>query len=234
MNVPKGTTPVVMTFDDSTKEQFFYDARGRIKPDTAIGIMLAFQRTHPDFKLAGTFYVNREPFAGVRQGPAMLRWLVAHGFEIGDHTYDHIPFNQLDATGVQRELVKGQQVITRAVPGAKVETMALPLGVMPKPASLALSGRWGGESYHFGGVFLVGANPAPSPFSSKFDRAAIPRIRAAPWVGKDDFAWGYWQRILARQPSLRYVSDGDPKTISFPRRLESSLAPGFRSRAKPY
>src|SRR5205823_4219361 len=49
MDVPAGTTPVVMTFDDSTKEQFAYGPDGKIKPDTALGIMLAFQRKHPDF-----------------------------------------------------------------------------------------------------------------------------------------------------------------------------------------
>ena len=234
MDVPAGTTPVVMTFDDSTKEQFAYGPDGKIKPETALGIMLAFQRKHPDFKLAGTFYPNREPFAGVRQGPAMLRWLVAHGFELGDHTYDHIPFMELNATQVQKELVKGERVITNAVPGAKVETMALPLGVMPNPRRLATSGRWDGESYRFGGVFLVGAGPAPSPFSTKFDPTAIPRIRTSPWAGKDDFGSGFWLRILQQHPERRYVSDGDPKTISFPRALEGQLAARFSSRAKPY
>jgi hypothetical protein len=234
MNVPTGTTPVVMTFDDSTKEQFAYGPGGAIKPDTAIGILLALHRKHPDWKLAGTFYPNREPFAGVAEGPAMLRWLVAHGFELGNHTYDHIPFNQLDETGVQKELVKGERVITSAIPGYKVETMALPLGVMPKPASLAVNGSWDGDSYHHLGVLLVGAEPSPSPFSSRFDPAAIPRIRTSPWDGKNDFGSGFWLRILQQQPERRYVSDGNPKTISFPRKLDSQLAARFDARAKPY
>jgi hypothetical protein len=224
----------VLTFDDSTKEQFFYGPDGKIKPDTALGIMLAFQRKHPDFKLAGTFYPNREPFAGVAEGPAMLRYLVAHGFELGNHTYDHIPFNQLDATGVQKELVKGKRVITSAVPGYKVATMALPLGVMPKPASLAVSGSWDGESYHHAGVFLVGADPSPSPFSTKFDPLAIPRIRTSPYTGKDDFGSGFWLRILQQQPGRRYISDGDPNKISFPRKLEGQLAKSLRAEARPY
>ena len=71
--VPAGKTPVVLTFDDSTQFQFSYDARGNIKPDTAVGILLEFQREHPGFPLAGTFYVNREPFAGVARGAEMPR-----------------------------------------------------------------------------------------------------------------------------------------------------------------
>ena len=94
-SVPAGKTPVVLTFDDSTQYQFSYDARGNIKPDTAIGILLDFKRQHPAFPLAGTFYVNREPFAGVARGKEMLQWLVDHGFELGNHTKDHVPFNEL-------------------------------------------------------------------------------------------------------------------------------------------
>lgn len=234
LDVPAGTTPVVMTFDDSTKEQLSYGPDGKIKPDTAIGIMLAFERRHPDFKPAGTFYVNREPFAGVRQGPAMLRWLDSHGFELGNHTFDHLPFNQLDETGIQKELVKGKHVITSAIPGADVATMALPLGVMPTPSRLAVRGSWGGDSYHNEGVFLVGASPAPSPFSTTFDPAAIPRIRTSPWVGRDDYGSGFWLRLLQQHPEQRYVSDGNPGRITFPRRLAKTLAPRLESKAKPY
>ena len=235
--VPAGKTPVVLTFDDSTQFQFSYDARGQIKADTAIGILLAFQREHPTFPLAGTFYVNREPFAGVARGKQMLRWLVDHGFELGNHTKDHVPFSQLSGpVEVQREIVLGNDVIEDAVPGYHVETMSLPLGVLPKPPSLAVRGRWNGRSYSFRGVMLVGAGPAPSPFSKSFDGAGIPRIRSGhlPWRGESDFGAWYWLRELTRNPERRYVSDGDPATITFPRALADELRPRFRSRARAY
>jgi len=236
-SVPAGKTPVVLTFDDSTQYQFSYDARGRIKPDTAIGVLVAFRRAHPDFPLAGTFYVNREPFAGVARGKQMLRWLVENGFELGNHTKDHIPFNQLRGPAeVQREVVLGNEIIRAAVPDYDVTTMALPLGALPTPPSLATHGRWKGRSYRFRGVLLVGAGPAPSPFSTSFDRARIPRIRSShlPWRGEADFAASYWLRELKRHPERRYVSDGDPATISFPRALEDKLRPRFEERARAY
>jgi peptidoglycan/xylan/chitin deacetylase (PgdA/CDA1 family) len=235
MDVPAGKTPVVMTFDDSTKEQLSLDEKGEIKPDTAIGIMLAFQKKHPKFKPAGTFFVNREPFAGVAGGPQLLRWLDQHGFEIGNHTKDHIPLNQLDATEVQRELALGQKVITAAVPSAKVRTLSLPLGAWPTPRSLAWRGSWHGQSYRILGVFLVGAETAKSPFSSAFDPHAIPRIRTTP-PGVADQEWGssWWLDILKREKGRRYVSDGDPSTISFPRARELELAPRFEGRARPH
>ena len=235
--VPAGKTPVVMTYDDSTQYQFSYDARGRIRADTAIGILLAFQKEHPEFPLAGTFYVNREPFAGVARGKAMLRWLVAHGFELGNHTKDHIPFNQLAGPAdVQRELVLGNEVIQDAVPGYRVTTMALPLGVEPKPASLATHGSWKGRSYSFRGVMLVGAGPAASPFSTAFDGGAIPRIRSGhlPYRGEADFGAWYWLRELKNNPERRYVSDGKPETVAFPREVEDKLRARFSARAHAY
>lgn len=235
LDVPAGKSPVVLAFDDSTKEQLAYLPNGEINPDTAVGIMLAFAKRYPDFELAGTFYVNREPFAGVAEGPEMLSFLVKSGFELGNHTDDHVQFDRKDAVGVQRALVRGKRIITSAVPDARVRTMALPLGVMPNPASLAVRGRWRGESYRHDGVFLVGAGPAPSPFSRAWRPAAIPRMRTGPWRGGEpDYASGFWLDVLKRNPGRRYVSDGDPSRISFPRRLARQLAPRLRGRANPY
>lgn len=235
LDVPKGKTPVVMTFDDSTKEQFFYDAKGRIKPDTAIGIMLAFAKKHPRFKPAGTFFVNREPFAGVAQGPAMLRWLNDHGFEIANHTKDHLPLNTLDATQAQRQLALGQKIITDAIPGDHVVDMALPLGEWPEPKSLAWRGSWNGIDYRIKGVFEVGAEPSKSPFALDFNAHAIPRIRTTPpGVGGQEWGSSWWLGILKNQPSRRYVSDGDPNTVSFPRSEANQLATRYEARARPY
>ena len=134
------------------------------------------------------------------------------------------------ATGVQRALVRGKRIITRAVPGAAVRTMALPLGVPPRPASRAVRGRWEGETYRHDGVFLVGAGPAPSPFSRAWRRTVIPRIKTGPWHGGEpDFASGFWLDVLRRHPERRYVSDGDPSHIFFPRKLAPQLAPRLRS-----
>ena len=90
-------------------------------------------------------------------------------------------------------------------------------------------------SYRHEGVFLVGAGPAPSPFSRAWRPAAIPRMRTGPWRGGEpDYASGFWLDVLKRNPDRRYVSDGDPSRISFPRRLAGQLSPRFRARANPY
>ncbi|HKI92078.1 MAG TPA: putative glycoside hydrolase, partial [Gaiellaceae bacterium] len=234
-SVPAGKTPVVLTFDDATQYQFRY-RHGKIDPTTAIGVLLAFKKAHPRFPLAGTFYVLPQPFAGVGRGPAMLRWLVNHGFELGDHTYDHLPLATLSDRDVQRELVRGLRVITSAVPGYRVQTMALPLGSVPKRRMLALRGRWGGTSYRLRGVMLVGAGPAPSPYSASFDPAAIPRIRSShlPWHGEVDYCWEFWRHQLAKEKGALYVSDGDPATIAVPRAERAKVAKRFTSLLRTY
>jgi hypothetical protein len=126
-------------------------------------------------------------------------------------------------------------VITDALPGYRITTMALPLGALPHTRRLALRGGWHGHSYRFTVAFLAGAEPAPSPFSRKFDRNAVPRIRAShlPWNGERDFTAEFWLHELKLHPELRYVSDGDPARITFPRTETSTLAPRYRARANP-
>jgi hypothetical protein len=236
IDIPAGKRPVVMTFDDSTTSQFGLLADGNVKPDTEVGIMMAFAQKHPDFKPAGTFYVNNDPFALGSKLSEGLKWLTTHGFEIGNHTLDHANLGSLDDTGVQKELAEEASQIERALPGYKIRTMALPYGVTPNNGDLAVSGSWDGTSYGPYAVMLVGANPGPSPFSSQFDPAAIPRIRSAhfPWRCTQDYEFDYWQCQLEKDPGSVYVSDGNPSTISYPKSESGSLASRFRSRAKPY
>jgi hypothetical protein len=136
---------------------------------------------------------------------------------------------------VQRQLVLGDRLLSERLPGFRPQTMALPYGALPHPASLAVDGRWNGESYRFAGIFLSGAEPAPSPFSTKWNPREIPRIVTNPrWHGARDFTWGMWLDVLERNPGLRYVSDGNAETISFPRAKQAELAAAFADRARPY
>ncbi len=235
LDVPKGKSPVVLTFDDADNNQVGFRADGRLDPSTGVGVLEAFAALHPDFPARATFFVPRNAFEGNGRPPATtLRWLVEHGFELGNHTKDHIPLNTLDPAGVQRQLVLGNRVLSDLLPGYRPQTMALPLGALPHPSSLAVKGTWGGQSYRFAGVFLAGAEPTPSPFSTKWDPTAIPRIRTNPnWDGTHDFTAGMWLDMLERDPKLRYISDGNPARITFPRSKQDQLAPRYRSRANP-
>ncbi len=234
IDVAPGKSPVVLTFDDSSREQLAYRPSGKVSSDTAVGILMEFARTHPGFEPVATFYVNERPF-GAGDWKDSLRDLDRRGFELGNHTAGHADLSALDARGVQRELALGERVITSAVPGADVRTLALPLGIFPARRELARSGSWSGEDYRHLGVFLVGAEPAPSPFAKSFDPLAIPRIRSSPWKGGEpNYGSAFWLEYLADHPEERYVSDGDPDSVSFPRALRSQLDPAFDAISRPY
>jgi peptidoglycan/xylan/chitin deacetylase (PgdA/CDA1 family) len=232
LEVPKGTTPVAFTFDDATTYQIAFTRDGEVKPTTAVGIMLDFARKNRGFVPKGTFYVNRTPFGSTTSAKQALQWLTANGFEIGNHTHTHIPLRTLSDEEVQKELWTGENLIRKILPGYDVTSLALPLGSMPKNEELAVRGSWQGRPYGPYGVLLVGANPAPSPYSKTFNPGQIPRIRTshADWHGEPDFSFGYWRAELERNPGSRYVSDGDPASITVPKGAEKDVKPKFASR----
>jgi peptidoglycan/xylan/chitin deacetylase (PgdA/CDA1 family) len=234
MDVPAGKSPVVLTFDDSTVSQYRLEPDGSVAADTAVGILLEFSKAHPDFRPIATMYVNGNPFqAGA--GTLELQDLVRRGFELGAHTLTHQNLGTTDPENVQKELVEGLRVITKAVPDAKVVTMALPFGKEPQDPALAHAGTWDGQGYSFDGVFLVGSEPTRSPFAADFNPLSLPRIRSSAWDGKKpNYGSTFWLDTLDKHPERRYVSDGDPDRVSFPMAEQARLGPRAAGRANPY
>jgi peptidoglycan/xylan/chitin deacetylase (PgdA/CDA1 family) len=233
-HVPPGKTPVVMTFDDGSPGQFGYTSTGDVTPSSGVGILLDFHAKHPDFPAVASMYINQHPFA-IADTSKALGDLHKYGFEIGNHTYDHLDLKPLDAGKVQEEFGKLQQMVEQAVPGLKPRTMALPLGVEPKDHALAHTGSYGGERYINEGVLLVGANPSHSPFHKLFDAQAIPRIRSSSYQGgKGQYLATYWLDYLKANPDQRYRAAGNPGKITAPRRFADVVSPRFRSRLVTY
>lgn len=208
--LPAGTSPVIFTFDDGTEGQLRLIRRNGewgADPQSAVGMMLQFQAVHPDFHATGTFYVNFNPvpFGEEATWKEKVRFLVAHGFEIANHSEHHEDLSRLTDDEVRRTL--GMQVIRmRAVlPDYDGYTLALPFGVWPRDHALAISGRYDGVVYNHRAIMLVGADPAPSPYDRRRDLMALPRVQAI------DSEFDRWMGWLDRH---RYVSDGDPDRIT--------------------
>ncbi|MFD9636447.1 polysaccharide deacetylase family protein [Streptomyces violascens] len=234
MDIPAGTHPVVLTLDDSTVSQFRLGPDGRPASDTAVGILLDVARKHPGFRPVATFFVNADPFSEPG-GRKSLDWLVKHQFEIGNHTLRHTTLGTVDDETAQKAIADNQKAITQAVPGLSVVSMALPNGSMSHSRQLVLKGAADGVSYQHQGVYLVGADPAPSPFATAFDPGAIPRIRSQAATGPEaQFTSTAWLDKLRDGTVKRYTSDGDPKKVSFPKSEAARLAPAHRQAARPY
>jgi peptidoglycan/xylan/chitin deacetylase (PgdA/CDA1 family) len=232
-HVPAGRAPVVLTFDDSSIGQLHYDPHGAIAADSAVGMLVEFSREHPDFPAAASFYLNKDPF-GLGQPRRAIGDLHRLGFEIGNHTYDHVPLD-LPPQQIEQQLGELATMVEEGLPGLAPRTMALPLGVEPRHPALVRAGRWRGRPYVNEAVLLVGAEPAPSPFSTRWDAGAVPRIRSSSYDrGRGEFLSTWWLDRIARGEIARYVSAGNPGHVTFPKRYAARLAPRHRGIAVAY
>lgn len=211
MDVPKGYSPVVITFDDGREGQFRYitgeDGQQRVDPTSAVGVMLAFNKDHPDWKLRATFFVSDVPFQKA-DWPEKVRFLVANGMEIGDHTLSHVSLAKATKEATIKEVGGEAKRMAGAIPGYNLSTLALPGGEAPAFPDVALEGVYDGFSYSMKATVLVGAGPAPSPLSKNFNPQRIPRIQAVDPSLDVQFALPYWMSYFDKHPELRYVSDG--------------------------
>jgi len=230
--VPAGTTPVVLTFDDSSPGQFRYlEQNGtlEIDPKSAVGILEAFLRERPDFGRGATFFVlpaanppnrlfNQPAHAGKK-----LQYLVSRGYEIGNHTLWHANLGKYDEATVRAQIAGGQQWIQRHVPDYRPRTLALPHGVYPKDVSWALRGSANGATYSHDAILMVAGGAAPSPFSRAFDPVRLPRIQAV------EAELASWLRYFERRPHERFVSDGDPDVITVPAGSQDQVRSNLRN-----
>lgn len=235
IDVPPGLTPVVLSFDDASATQFHYLADGAVDPNCAFGILKAFHEAHPDFAMRGIFFMNASPtgkpapvFGDQSTAAKKVKELLAAGMEVGNHTVTHTSLKKLSDAGVQKELADCVAGIHALAPEAVVDTLALPFGISPRNRKLAADGESGGVQYHNRAVLLVGANPAPAPCSPKFNPLRLPRVQAYEGeLGSRD-----WLDKMSKNPKMRYISDGDPTTVTVPKAAEAKIDPAKLGTAK--
>ena len=229
IDLPRGLSPVVFTFDDASPSQFRYIERnGELVVDStsAIGIWLAFQKAHPDLESKATFFV----LAGAEAGRAFfgdrniegqktawrhekIKFLAERGFELCNHTLWHAQLSKYEDAVVQEQIARLALAVDSAVPGYTIRTLALPLGVWPKNAALAAKGSWTDTrtrrtiAYDHAAVLLVAGEPVPSPFDRAFDPLKLERVQV---VGNSLEYTLEWLERAGR----RYVSDGNLATMT--------------------
>jgi peptidoglycan/xylan/chitin deacetylase (PgdA/CDA1 family) len=235
--VPAGKTPVVLTFDDGSPNQFALRSDGTIDPSCSAGILATACARVSGADAKATFYVNKNPFGQqtASRQRRVLQALLGHGFQLGNHTLDHPDLATLPAGRVEQEFVRLQRLVLAAATKARLDTMALPFGVAPRPYRLAEKGSWQGDAYGFDIVLLVGANPSPSPYAAAFDQHGVPRIRGTSYLGgRTPLTGTYWLDLLEAHPHERYVSAGNPGHVTVPHRLAGQVAKRYRDRLITY
>jgi len=231
IDLPRGLSPIVFVFDDASPSQFSYiekNGKLEIDPQSGLGIWLDFRKTHPDWANAAVFcmlpggaaghaFFGEKGIDGQKTEWRFLkvRYLHDKGFELCNHTLWHANLGKYSDAVVQEQIARGQLAIDSAVPGYKVRTFALPLGVWPKNRALAKQGSWTDPKkgnvvrYNNDAILEVSGGPTRSPYDPQFNPLSITRVEA---VGKDPVAT--LERL--NKNGTAYVSDGNPATVAKP------------------
>ena len=230
LDLPAGTSPVVLVFDDASPSQFRYverEGRLEIDPTSAVGILVEFRKSHPDWANKAVFCT----LSGAEAGRSFfgdrgiegqksewrfpkVRWLHEQGFELCNHTLWHANLARYNDAVVQEQIARGQLAIDSAVPGYKVRTFALPQGAWPKNRALAHQGSWTDPKsgrvvrYTNEAILEVAGGPAKSPFDPTFDGKSVTRVQV---IGDSAVT-----RTLAslEKSGKAYVSDGNPRVVA--------------------
>jgi peptidoglycan/xylan/chitin deacetylase (PgdA/CDA1 family) len=232
MDIPAGKHPVVLTFDDSSPSQLTLDEMGQPAPGTVVALLREAAARHPGFRPVATFYVTRDMFGkSLKEEQAqMLLWLKDNGFDIGNHTRDHLNLRGRPKKDVEEQIGSIAKEVGELA-AIKPVTIALPYGNQPSTKQWAARG----DGYDHKGVFLAGYTPAASPFSRSFDPLGIPRIKAMDKKGDcAQFCSTAWLDWLKSNPDMRYTSDGDVKTVAFPKFKNPFLRVTYKTNALPY
>ncbi len=230
--LPAGTTPLVLTFDDSSPGQFRYVEKNgalEIDPTCAVGILEAFAKEHPEFGRAATFYVlpaanpphrlfNQPEHVGRK-----LQFLASHGYEIGNHTLWHANLGKYNEGTVHAQLAGAVQWIQRYLPDYRPRTLALPHGVYPRELAWAVSGAAKGVAYHHDAILMVAGGAAPSPYSVGFEPLRLPRVQAT------EAELRHWLGHFEQRPQERFVSDGEPGVVTVPAALRGRLRANLKN-----
>ena len=218
IDVKLGKSPIVLTFDDGNKDAITVlglDDNGNliIDPNCVVGILESFKKKYPDFNVTATFFPNEGLFYQEKYNDKILKWLVDHGYDVGNHTKTHPDITKLSTDQTQKEVAYVYQLLDKVIPNRYVNIVALPYG-SPYSKSNAnfpyiLKGNYDGYKYETLGTLRVGWDANQSPFSTSFDKTFMKRVRAWDNNGKEFDI----EMVFKNLERNRYISDGDKNTI---------------------
>lgn len=234
IDVPAGKRPVILTFDDSHVMQFrltpLENGQFALDPDCAIGILEAFFAAHPDFGRGGVFAILPHQLFNWPNAPEQnewgelkVNWLLDNGYELSNHSYDHVSLADLSAEEVVYQLAAWNDWVHAIRPDAQIDSITLPYGMYPVVPNgpgddtLFRACEYEGRHYSWRCALQIGANPATPPIASDYDPYAVARIQAF------DEELYKWFDIFESDPGILYVGDGNPSTVTIPNDLHPWL-----------
>ncbi len=228
ITAPPGKHPVVLTFDDAQSSQFLFvrDKHGKLvpDPDTAVGVLEAFFTRHPDFGRGGFFAILPDNCFAVpdhedqmKYCDRKLKWLVDHGYEVGNHTLGHQDLLDVSDAEFKRQIAENILWLEKHAPKNLGTVIAMPYGNYPQKGvhdaqrQMMEDGfTYKGRKFKLEGALMVGSEPSVSPSSELWDPIWIPRIQAA------DAVLSVWFNEFENGDVILFTSDGNPETVTIP------------------
>ncbi|MDF2820671.1 MAG: uncharacterized protein K0R15_1112 [Clostridiales bacterium] len=229
IDIPAGTTPIVLTFDDGLPTTFSLEEReGQLVPvkDTAVYIIEEFSDKYPDFGRNAIFYVNTSNgmFTGAGTEQERLQWLVDRGYEVSTHTDTHINMDKAPKDLLLKE-IGGSIIKLHDLLGEEyvMESFAYPFGSKPSGEleKYVLDGTYENSTYSFKIGLAVGASgPFVTPYHINFNKYKAPRARGS--EGDIQDLWWFF-KDYEKNPQKKYISDGMIDRLSVPAGKEENI-----------
>ena len=223
----KGYSPIILTFDDGYKSHINirgYDENRNIIIDEncAVGIMEEMKKKHPDFNVTATFFITSKLF---RQEDSiqLIKWLIEHGYDVANHTFDHVDLSQRDLNYAMYEVAAQYELLKSIVQDKYVNIVALPLGrpnTSNDPRIIGLYDFNVDDNNYMTKAFLkVGWEPERSPFDKDINISYLKRVRAYDNGGQNYDIESTFE-ILEKE---KFISDGDVNKITIDGKLKYRL-----------
>lgn len=239
IDVELGKSPIILTFDDGLENNIKVtglDEKGNIiiDPNSAVGILENFKEKYPDYNITATFFVNGGLFGQEEYNEKILKWLVENGYDIGNHTYSHVDFTDVDANKSMEQVGRIYEMLDSIIPEKYVNIVALPFG---SPYSLEhenmqyiFNSNYNNHNYQTKSTLRVGWKSESSPYHINFNPKFLKRIRAYDNNGEEfDIKMNF--KLLE---STRYISDGDKNIIAIPSSKSELLNNNIQKEVKTY
>lgn len=239
IDVEIGKSPIILTFDDGLENNIKVtglDEKGNIiiDPNSAVGILESFKERYPEYNVTATFFVNGELFGQEEYNEKILKWLVENGYDIGNHTYSHVDFTDIDGNNSMEQIGIIYEVLESIIPGKYVNIVALPFG---SPYNLEhvnmqyiFESNYNNKNYQTKSALRVGWKAESSPYHIDFNPKFLKRIRAYDNNGKEfDIEMNF--KLLEND---RYISDGDKDTVVIPTNKVDLLSHNIKKEVKTY
>lgn len=214
-----GLSPVIITFDDGNQNNFNVlgkDENGNLKidPDCAVGILEEFKRKYPDYNVTATFFLMNGLFNQKEYDEEIMKWLIEHDYDIGNHTTNHADFTKIGIDKTKEVVGKMYQKLESILGDKYVPIIALPYGSPYKKTHSnyvhILKGSYNDFEYETLAALRVGWDSEVSPFDKNFDRTFLKRCRAYDNNGVEFDI----KMVFKNLESSRYISDGNSNTIT--------------------